>query len=521
MYSALSRLNKALLLLSLEVILLVPNCMVQSVDRQTKSIDEYWAETGLKEESLTQLLNEKECYLNQKSFLSCVNAVTAVADKYNLKLTENGQLVRMTKDQVAKRLNEKQDITQWEKAYFSGAVLDRHFIEVWTELKSKYIRPQEFHTMIATGINGHLSVSKDPHTYILPLSFYEEVVARSDSRMNNLGFVAKRQDQSAVVRKVFENSPASKSGLRKGDKIKLVNGVDVSTLHPAQLSDLFKLKNGDRLGLLVERNVSNKVQEKYLELIKSEYMAPSVTGKMLSGDKSLGLITLHKFAKDTCLQTRHQLVSLMEQGARGILLDLRDNPGGQVEEAACILGLFVEKGKPLFETRYVETLHPIDRYVNENEPVYKGALAVLINSGSASASEIVAGTLKDYNRATLVGERTFGKGTFQDGRIWAPQMKIALFETEGMYYFPTGWTPQLVGIEPDIQVAFANTDSQREEELYYNPVRPKDMWAGPQSLTWLQQMKCSTDSVVWMDLAEVSGEDPQLQKAQAWMKCYD
>ncbi|GIL18057.1 MAG: hypothetical protein BroJett040_18080 [Oligoflexia bacterium] len=521
MIQTLSRLNKALLLLSLEVILLVPNCMVQSVDRQTKSIDEYWAESGLKEESLTSLLSEQDCYKDQKSFLSCVNSMSVVSEKYNLKLTESGALVKMTRDQIAKRLSEKQDMAQWEKVYQSQVRLSRSFINIWEELKANHIKPPEFQTSVAAGINGHYSISRDPHTYILPLSFYEEIVARSDSRMNNLGFIAKRQNQLAVVRKVFENSPAAKSGLRKGDRIKHINGIDVATLHPAQFADLLKLKTGDRLSLLIERNLGNKVQDKYIELIKSEYMAPSVSARMLPGDKYLGLITLHKFAKDTCLQTRHQLVTLKEQGVRGILLDLRDNPGGQVEEAACILGLFLDKGKPLFETRYVETLHPIDQYINENEPIYKGPLAVLINSGSASASEIVAGALKDYNRATLVGERTFGKGTFQDGRIWAPHMKIALFETEGMYYFPSGWTPQLVGIEPDIQVAFANTDSQREEELFYNPVRPKDMWAGPQSLTWLQQMKCSTDSVVWMDLAEVSGEDPQLQKAQAWMKCYD
>jgi len=260
-----------------------------------------------------------------------------------------------------------------------------------------------------------------------------------------------------------------------------------------------------------------------MEILKKDFTIPSVDAALQSlgtsdARKNLGILTLHKFAKGTCQQAEVALQSLIEQNVQGVLLDLRDNPGGQVEEAACVLNLFIGKGKLLFETRYLELDRPSDRYVSDQKALYRGPLAVLINSGSASAAEIVAGSLKDHKRATLVGERTFGKGSFQDGKIWGKYQKIAVFETEGMYYFPSGWTPQLVGIEPDLQVNFSITDFHREEDLFYRPLRPKDMWVGPQSISWLQLMQCPESFTLWSEMG-FDSEDLQMTKAFEWLKC--
>jgi carboxyl-terminal processing protease len=201
-------------------------------------------------------------------------------------------------------------------------------------------------------------------------------------------------------------------------------------------------------------------------------------------------------------------------------VDLRDNPGGQVEEAACILNLFVDKGQKLFETRYLDLTRKVDVYTAEQNALFRGPMAVLINSGSASASEIIAGSLKDLGRATLVGEKTFGKGTFQDGRLWGSHEKIAIFETEGMYYFPSGWSPQLVGIHPDIAVNFGGKILYREDELFFNPIIPKDLWTGPQSLAWLNQVQCPSLMENWQDASSaILNYDPQVTKAQEWLNC--
>ncbi len=529
--------TKLPLILALAFVLFSPHLTPNEFNSDQKALDEYWSETDLSSSELEALLDSKICYADRLSYLACVNSVEQMAEKFNMVLTSEHEFKPISRTDISQRLNEKAELNQWVEKWQKHQVVHApSFLTLWKTLDKKFVKPAQRVNLIATGINGYMSVAKDPHSYIIPLDFYEEVISRSDSRINNLGFIARRSKEQAVVRKVFEGSPADKAGLRKGDHILRINSVDVAAMLPAQFSDLVKMKEGDRLGLLVERWSNEKRSEKYLEIVKSDYLTPSVNSSMINSNSSLsgvntegttateslrrvGLLILHKFAKDTCQEAKTQLRSLIEQGAQGLMLDLRDNPGGQVEEAACVLNLFIEKGTRLFETRYLDPTKKIDNYVAQNKPIYHGSLVVLINSGSASAAEIVAGTLKDLGRATLVGERTFGKGSFQDGRLWGAHTKVALFETQGMYYFPSGWTPQLVGIEPDIKVEFTDVAAHREGELFYNPLVPHDLWTGPQSLTWMQLMRCQDSLTLWQNLGEHSGEDPQVQKAKAWLNC--
>jgi carboxyl-terminal processing protease len=514
------RLTKCLLVAALEIVLLAPMLLSTKIDRGNKSIDDYWAETDLSSTELDALLDNKICYADRLSYLACVNSVSQMAERFNKVLSENGDLRPMTRADIEQRLNEKKDLTRWASRWDQGQILKHPtFLDIWHTIESQYVTRTQHTSVVANGLNGYLSIAKDPHSYVIPLDFYEEMIARSDSKQTNLGFIARRNKDYAVIRKVFEKSPAEKAGLHKGDHILRINGIDVGAMLPNQFSDLIKLKDGDRLSVLIERWKESKRSEKYFEIVKSDYVTPNVTSQMIEGSRRLGLLTINKFAKDTCSETLTHLTELVESGSSGIMMDLRDNPGGQVEEAACILNLFLDKGTRLFETRYMDPVRPVDKYVAEKKPHYKGPLVVLINSGSASASEIVAGVLKDVGRATLIGERSFGKGTFQDGRLWGSHAKIAVFETEGMYYFPSGWTPQLVGIEPDISVEFSDSSAHREEELFYNPIVPRDIWTGPQTLTWIQLMQCQDSAMLWRDLGERNGDDPQVVKAREWLNC--
>ena len=488
--------------------------MVDKIDRGVKSTDTYWEETGITSKELEFMLAPSSCLRDHRNFLGCVNAVSAMAERYNLILDQRGEFVPMTTDSIEKRLTEKKELAAWEAKFSSEELaLDFSFQDLWKRLDREYIKGPERSAVIASGINAYLGVTRDPHSYIIPLALYEEVIARSDARPSHLGFISKRVKGGAYVRKVFDGSPASMAGLRRGDRIKEVNGQIVTSLHPVQYNEMLKVRIGDRIRLKIERNEHGQIAQKYLEILKSDVIYPNVLSKILTGNGRVGLITIHKFSRDTCSMVRHQVISLKEEGAQGLILDLRDNPGGQVDEAACILNLFVEKGKTLFETRYLDVTRPVDRYRSEKDILYKGPLSVLINGGSASASEIVAGVLKDMGRATLVGERSFGKGSFQDGHLWAVNPRIAFFETEGLYYFPSGWTPQLVGLEPDIKVSSVEDESLREADLYYNPLRPADLWNGPQSLAWMSESLCTE-----VPLASLE-EDPQVEKAWAYMSC--
>ena len=509
----LRRTTRAVLLLALEVVLIVPSCLSQKIDAGQKSADKYWAESGLGSRELELLLAPKSCLQDHRHYLGCVNAISAMVERYDLVLDQNGQLSPMTPEAIEKRLTEKKELSTWEqKLAGEEANPEFSFLDLWKKIDQTLVRPNERSAVIGAGINGFLSITKDPHSYILPLSYYEEIISRSDTRPTHLGFISKRVKGGAFVRKVFAGSPAAVAGLRKGDRILEVNGQVVTTLHPAQYSEIMKVKTGGRIGLKIERTEGPVVSQRYLDIIKTDATYPNVLSKILSGHQNVGLITIHKFAQDTCRMVKTNLISLKEEGLRGLILDLRDNPGGQVDEAACILNLFIEKGQLLFETRYLDPTHPVDTYRADRDPIFQGPLTILINGGSASASEIVAGSLKDLGRATLVGERSFGKGTFQDGRLWGADPRVAFFETEGLYYFPSGWTPQLVGLEPDIKVVSREDESFREEDLYYHPIRPADLWDGPQGLSWMANEPC-TPQVPTVD------EDPQILKAWAMINC--
>ena len=502
--------QRALALLSVEVLLLVPSCLSTPVNQAAKSTEQYWMETGLGSAELETLISDESCRSETKVFLACLNAINQMAEKYNLVLSDSGSLVPITSSNVDSVATEKLSLKRWERRDFNSVSA----LSLWKLIDQNHIRPFERSAVIASGINGFLSVYKDPHTYILPLSQYEEVISKSEAKQDKVGFVFRKIGHRVIIKKVFEGSPSDRAGLKKGDEILEISGKKTNVLLGHQISDLLKVRPGQRIALAILRGT----EKKYLEIIKSDTLYSSVNSQILGQEKKIGLISLHRFAKDTCEQTKMQLIGLMEQGIRGLLIDVRDNPGGQLDEAACIANLFVPKGSLLFETRYLDPLKSGENYTAQNEQVYSGPVAVLINSGSASASEILAGSLKDLGRASLVGERSFGKGSFQDGHLWSPNSKIALFQTEGLYYFPSGWTPQLVGLEPDLPVLFSLRDNQRESEVFYNPIKPKDTWTGPQTLAWLNKITCDPLND-FQDEVDSRAVDNQVQEARSWILC--
>jgi carboxyl-terminal processing protease len=524
-------LSKALALLSFEVLLLVPSCLSPRFEQVVKSSDQYWAETGLSSKELETLLADESCALDRRSFLGCVNAISAMLERYNKVFEVDGHFRDVKAKDLELLSSEKKELSKWTSIYESikdGSnrkfSVENFFVGKWKKIETEFVSAEEKSGVIAQGINAFLSVYKDPHTYILPIAQYEEVIANSEAKQDKLGFVYRRIQNRVIVKKVFEGSPAFVAGLKHSDQILEMNGKNTAELLPHQITEIMRLRNARRLGLLVSR----QGVKKYIEVVKTDTVFPSSSAKVLEGSSKLGLLVLHKFSKGTCEAAKKQLTSMIEQGIRGLLIDVRDNPGGQLDEAACIANMFVKKGSLLFETRYLDPLRSGESYSADLEPIYFGPIAVLINSGSASASEILAGSLKDLGRATLVGERSFGKGSFQDGHVWGPNPKVALFSTEGLYYFPSGWTPQLVGLEPDVPVAFNNADSQREVELFYNPIKPLDTWTGPQTLAWLNKSQCSgAGGHSGAALAGLEGlgtssedlEDPQMKEAKSWMMC--
>lgn len=428
-----------------------------------KSIDSYWAATGLESQALEELLEPGHCQTSRQYFLACVGAVNAVAQALGQSLEPELESVRMVS--ISQEDSEREILSRWSRFYDRnpGAINKVDFLELWAKLRENSPRQQQAR-LVALGLNGFLSVLKDPHTYIIPIDYYREVVVRGKNRAPVVGISLGRDGDQVFIRRVLEGSLAERQGLKKGDWLTEINGVKISGKPMASISELLKGPEGEKISLTVRR----QGQTKTYSFVKEVVTIPSVTSKVLAGVRPLGVLTINKFAVDTCSDVKSQVLKLREQKIRGMLLDLRDNPGGQMDEAACVASLFLGPKKKVFELRYLDPKMEVEHHYGSEEQIYSGPIAVLINSGSASAAEIVAGSLRDYNRSILVGERTFGKGSFQEGEIWAENSNIALFKTKGFYYLPTGLSPQKIGLEPDITVAFRGTDSQREEDQYFN-----------------------------------------------------
>lgn len=474
--------------------------------------EQYWAETGLGSEALEELLQDNSCKSSERYFLACANAVTVVAQKYGLTIRSDESLAPIESHEK-QALSEKELLLPWKK------FLSRHdripsysFLKIWRDISNRYISASSLSYAVGLGMNGFLSVFRDPHTYLLPADYYNSVVARTNNKSLSVGIIVGRDVQNYFVKKVLENSSSYLAGVKKGDLIVEIQGRKAADLTSFQLGDLLRGNEGSELELKTLRRGEIK---KFL-IVRTEKTLPTVTAQVIEGIKPVGILTVNKFAVGTCEQSKTILQDLLTQNIRGLLLDLRDNPGGQMEEAACLASLFVGPRKQVFTIKTLNSKVPDEVVFGDEEQIYSGPVAVLVNSGSASASEIVAGALQYYKRAVLVGERTFGKGSFQEGEIWSKNEKIAIFETKGFYYLPSGKTPQMVGLEPDFKINFEDRFALREEDQFLNPLKAENQMGTDVALASRQKelMDCANFDSDFLTL-----DDPEIKVAHRVLGC--
>ncbi|MNJ91364.1 putative CtpA-like serine protease [compost metagenome] len=476
---------------------------------RVKSAESYWTETGLGAGALEDLLQDPTCVSSERYFLACTNAVLAVAGRYNMTISLDGKLIDLADLMSADMSSEKKQLTPWKEFYHSqhAEAQKISFISLWNELVKSHIPEQQRSLMVGVGLNGFISVFRDPHTYFMPVAMFKEVISKADNRSTSLGILLGRNQGEYVIRKVVAGSPADAAGLKKGDALLKVNGQKVTGLLQSRVNELLK---GD-VGSVTRLRISHDGVLKTIKLRRTEITVATVSTRIIDGLKPVAVVTVNKFAKDACLKTRVALEMANNANVRGLLLDLRDNPGGQMEEAACIASLFVGPEKKIFEIRYLDLSKPAESFNGSEEQIFTKPMAVLINGSSASAAEIVAGALRDLNRAVLVGESSFGKGSFQEGEFWSQNKKIALFETKGFYYLPSGRSPQMVGLEPDVKVAFDEVTVGREADQFMNPLK------APERTIRLAKTMSAKDC---LQIEEgLTGDDQQLNKAREVLFC--
>ncbi|MDG0815247.1 S41 family peptidase [Bdellovibrio svalbardensis] len=483
---------------------------VKSDSSKVKSVDAYWAESGLGPAALEDLLQDNICGSSERYFLACASSILNIANRFNMTLTTEGKLVPVDVNMSADMSSEKMQLESWKQFFNNNtaAAMKLSFLNVWKLLKTKYISEKQESMMVGLGLNGFISVFRDPHTYLIPVAMFKEVVSKADNQTTSLGITLGRANGQYVVRKVMEGSPAKLQGVEKGDVLVEINGQKVRGLMQGRVSELLKGDVGATSVISVLRNG----EKKKFKMVRVEITVATVSTRVIDGIKPIGVIGINKFAKGVCEKTKEAIGMVKKADVRGLLLDLRDNPGGQMEEAACVASLFVGADKKIFELRYLDPGKKSEQYYGGEEKIFDRPVAVLMNAGSASAAEIVAGALRDLNRAVLVGERTFGKGSFQEGELWTQNKQIALFETKGFYYLPSGRSPQMKGLSPDVAVNFDKIAVGREEDQFMNPLRAPE-----------RQVKALAASISTKDCLEMEdahfSEDIQLTKARQVLFC--
>jgi carboxyl-terminal processing protease len=316
--------------------------------------------------------------------------------------------------------------------YFEVAKNLDIFASLFKEVNKLYVDDVSPTKMVHTGIDQMLN-SLDPYTNYISEDQVEDFRTQNTGQYGGIGALTRTIQKKTFVSMVYESYPAYKNGLRIGDEVIKMDGIGLSTLTQEETNHLMRGQVGTPVKLSVKRYGQDNLLELEFKREKIKINNVPFSG-MLAND--IGYIQLSEFTSEASKEVKTALIALKEQGAKNIVLDLRGNPGGLLFEAVNICNLFVPKGKKIVDTKGKLQEHNIT-YETLNTPVdLEIPVAVLINRSSASASEIVAGTLQDYDRAVIIGERSFGKGLVQLSRPlpYHAQVKI----TTAKYYTPTG-----------------------------------------------------------------------------------
>ena len=320
----------------------------------------------------------------------------------------------------------------------------------YQRIKSSYVEPVEDEVLIRGAIDGMLA-ALDPHSAYLDGSQLERLETMIDGNYQGLGISVQMDDGAVKVVSPFKGSPADTAGIKAGDYITHIDG---KLIYGLELDDAVKQMRGpagSAIRLSIFRPGRNEPFD--VSVTRGVIELEPVTFEMQPG--GIGVISINEFSRDVGVDVNNAIVALKrENGGRlgGLVLDLRKNPGGSLDEAVALSDLFLTKGQIVSQ----RGRNRRDSIYYEAESVYRGDAAagvpmiVLIDAGSASASEIVAGALQDQRRALIMGERSFGKGSVQT--LLPLTRDSALKLTTARYYTPAGRAVQEGGIEPDIRV---------------------------------------------------------------------
>ena len=345
-----------------------------------------------------------------------------------------------------------------QQARQQGVPVDelRAFAEVMERIRSAYIDEVDDRELLESAIRGML-YELDPHSSYLTPDQFDDLQVTTTGEFGGLGIEVTMEDGFVKVVTPVDGSPASKAGIQAGDLILKIDQTFVKGLTLGEAVELMRGEIGSEIELMVLSEGDEKPHQVTLE--RDKIQLHSVKSRIL--EPGLGYLRISQFQNNTGNDARKALDKLAkEDSLRGLVLDLRNNPGGVLGGAVEVADLFMDNGLIVY-TQGREKSSRSDFNAKPGDRLNGMPMVVLVNGGSASASEIVAGALQDQGRAIVVGNRTFGKGSVQT--VLPLSKDKALKLTTARYYTPDGRSIQAEGIEPDIAVDVVTKLEVRED----------------------------------------------------------
>lgn len=344
-----------------------------------------------------------------------------------------------------------QNTEQTPPAYLSRDVDFGLYWRVWNVLKDRYIeRPVSDTQLFYGSLEGMVDALGDPYTVFLDPETTEKFTEELSGRFDGIGAEIGKKDEILTIIAPLPDTPAERAGIVAGDRILAIDGVDTAGMTVEEAVTRIRGLRGTPVVLTIAREGQETSQD--ITITRAEITIHSVRSEMR--DDGIAVINLYQFGEDTAAEFSQTVQELLVRNPRGIILDLRNNPGGFLDAAVDVAGEWIPAG----ELVVIEQNDTRSEFRSPGPARLAGiATAVLVNGGSASGAEILAGALQDYDTATLIGTQTFGKGSVQDFQMFDDGSAVKYTIAE--WLTPLGRSINQQGIAPDEVVEFTEEDA--------------------------------------------------------------
>lgn len=335
------------------------------------------------------------------------------------------------------------------------------FSEMFRVLNEQYVDELNPNQVARKGMDKMLD-ELDPYTNYFSEDMVEDIRTMRTGQYAGIGITTRRFGKITRITEISEGSPAARSSLRVGDEITGIDKIPLQTITQEEAEKLMKGQAGNTVHLQIRKSGSAKLEELIIKREKIQLKTVSYAGMI---NQQTGYLSLDEFGAESASEVKAAVLSLKEQGAVALIIDLRGNPGGLLDQAVNICSLFIPKGS-LVVTNRGKTQESVLEYHTRSSPMEPDMpVAVLIDRNSASASEIVAGTFQDYDRAVVIGERSYGKGLVQTRRPLSFNSFSMI--TTAKYYTPSGRCIQAIDYTNRNQDGSAGVRADSLKKIFY------------------------------------------------------